>query len=93
MGGSLAVQSDMRVVFSGKAVSESAVLDVLDRLKARPGVSDVKPLYLRLVSADRRDRARRTVLPARSSPPAAGHRLSPPVRANSDLGIALPHLP
>ena len=44
---SLATQEDMAVVFSGKAVSESAVLDVLDRLKANPRLSDVKPLYLR----------------------------------------------
>lgn len=43
---SVAVQEDMRVVFSGKAVSESAVLDVLDRLKADPAIVDVKPLYL-----------------------------------------------
>ena len=44
---SLAVQEDMQVVFSGKAVNESAVLDVLDRLKANPNLKDVKPLYLR----------------------------------------------
>ena len=44
---SLAIQEDMRVVFSGKAVSESAVLDVLDRLKANANLTDVKPLYLR----------------------------------------------
>ena len=44
---SLAIQEDMRVVVSGKAVSESAVLDVLDRLKASSELSEVKPLYLR----------------------------------------------
>jgi len=44
---SLAAQEDMQVVFSGKAVSESAVLDVLDRLKANPKLIAVKPLYLR----------------------------------------------
>ena len=44
---SLAVAEDMKVVVSGKAASESAVLDVLDRLKANPRLSEVKPLYLR----------------------------------------------
>ncbi|HUT59798.1 MAG TPA: hypothetical protein VNA25_18275 [Phycisphaerae bacterium] len=44
---SLAIQEDMRVVVSGKAVNESAVLDVLDRLKANPKLAEVKPLYLR----------------------------------------------
>jgi len=53
---SLAVQQDMhegrpvrKVVLSGKAIDESAVLDVLDRLKANPRLSEVKPLYLRQV--------------------------------------------
>jgi hypothetical protein len=40
---SLAIREDMRVAFSGKAVSESAVLDVLDRLKANPKLSAVQP--------------------------------------------------
>ena len=44
---SLAIQEDMQVVFSGKAVGESAVLDVLDRLKANPRLTDVKQLYIR----------------------------------------------
>jgi len=44
---SLAVQEDMQVVFSGKAVSQSAVLDVLDRLKGNPKLSAVQPLYIR----------------------------------------------
>jgi hypothetical protein len=52
---SLAVQEDMRVVFSGKAVSESAVLDVLDRLKANANLADVKPLYLRQASRSGRE--------------------------------------
>lgn len=46
---SLGVQEDMQVVISGKAVSESAVLDVLDRLKANAKLAEVKPLYLRQV--------------------------------------------
>ena len=54
---SLAVQEDMQVVFSGKAVSESAVLDVLDRLKASKDLSDVKPLYLRKAGRDGRETA------------------------------------
>lgn len=52
---SLAVQEDMNVVFSGKAIGESAVLDVLDRLKANPKLSDVKPLYIRQAGRDRRE--------------------------------------
>ncbi len=44
---SLGVQEDMRVLLSGKAVSESAVLDVLDRLKANPKLSDIEPQYIR----------------------------------------------
>ena len=44
---SMAIQEDMKVVLSGKAVSESVVLDVLDRLKTNPRLSDVKSLYLR----------------------------------------------
>jgi len=44
---SLAIQEDMRVALSGRAVSELAVLDVLDRLKANAHLADVKPLYLR----------------------------------------------
>jgi len=51
---SLAVQEDLRVVFSGKAVSESAVLDVLDRLKANRRFTDVQPLYIRQASKDGR---------------------------------------
>jgi len=43
------------VVFSGKAIGESAVLDVLDRLKANPKLSDVKPLYIRQAGRDRRE--------------------------------------
>jgi hypothetical protein len=51
---SLAVREDMEVLFSGKATSESTVLDVLDRLKTNPKLTDVKPLYLR--RADRSGR-------------------------------------
>ncbi|HUS46703.1 MAG TPA: hypothetical protein VM098_01180 [Phycisphaerae bacterium] len=51
---SLGVQEDMRVVLSGRAVSETAVLDVLDKLKASPKLSDVMPLYIR--QADRQGR-------------------------------------
>jgi len=51
---SLGIQEDMQVVFSGKAVSESAVLDVLDRLKANPKLAGVQLLYTR--DADRSGR-------------------------------------
>jgi len=44
---SLAIEDDMRIVFSGKAVDQAAVLDVLDRLKANPRFADVTSLYLR----------------------------------------------
>jgi len=44
---SLGIQEDMRVLLSGKAVSESAVLDVLDRLTANPKLSDIEPQYIR----------------------------------------------
>ena len=52
---SLAIQEDMKVVLSGKAVSESAVLDVLDRLKANPKLVEVKQLYLRQAARQRRE--------------------------------------
>lgn len=43
----LSMHEDMQGVVSGKAVGESRVLEVLDRLKANPKFSEVKPLYLR----------------------------------------------
>ncbi len=50
---SLAIEEDMRVVVRGNAVSEPAVLDVLDRLKANPKLADVQQLY---IQADRQGR-------------------------------------
>jgi len=52
---SLAIEEDMRVVFSGKAINETAVLEVLDHLRDNSRFADVKPLYLRESSASRRD--------------------------------------
>ncbi len=52
---SLAIGEDMRILVSGKASDERAVLEVLDRLKASPGFSDVKPLYIREVGGGARD--------------------------------------
>jgi hypothetical protein len=52
---SLAIEEDMRIAFSGKAVSEGAVLEVLDQLKANPRFADVKPLYLRESGRSRRE--------------------------------------
>ena len=58
---SLAIQEDpagpkdMRAVFSGKAVSESAVLDVLDRLKANTALHDVKPRNIHRVGRSGRE--------------------------------------
>ena len=54
---SLAIQEDMKVVLIGKAVSESAVLDVLDRLKANPKLKlvEVKHLYLRRAARQGRE--------------------------------------
>jgi hypothetical protein len=46
---SLAIGEDMRVLLSGKATDEGAALEVMDRLKASPRFSDVKPLYIREV--------------------------------------------
>ena len=40
------VKEDMRVGLSGKAKSKSAVLDLLDRLRANPGLADVKQEYI-----------------------------------------------
>ncbi|HDZ22037.1 hypothetical protein LCGC14_0467570 [marine sediment metagenome] len=44
---SLTIQEDMQMVFSGKAVNEEAVLDVLDKLKDSPAFSQVRQMYLR----------------------------------------------
>ncbi|HUT56434.1 MAG TPA: hypothetical protein VNA25_01015 [Phycisphaerae bacterium] len=52
---SLAMGENMRVLLSGKATGEGAVLEVLDRLKGSPGFSDVKPLYIREVGGETRD--------------------------------------
>ncbi|HUU11376.1 MAG TPA: hypothetical protein VM431_12690 [Phycisphaerae bacterium] len=43
----LSMHEDLRGVVSGKAVAESRVLEVLDRLKTNPKFSDVKAVYLR----------------------------------------------
>jgi hypothetical protein len=43
----LAVDKDLQVLLSGKAVDETAFLEVLDRLKSSPKFSDVKYDYLR----------------------------------------------
>lgn len=50
-----AIQEGTKVVLTGKAVSESAVLDVLDRLKANPKLVEVKQLYLRQAARQRRE--------------------------------------
>jgi len=52
---SLALDEGLRVLLSGKARDESAVLEVLDRLKADARFSDVKPLYIREVGAEARE--------------------------------------
>ena len=46
---------EMNVILAGKAVSEAAVLDVLDRIKADPRMSQVKSLYLREAGRDGRE--------------------------------------
>lgn len=51
----LAIGDDVRVALSGKAVSEAAVLDLLDRLKANPKLAAVKPLYIRQAGRDGRE--------------------------------------
>jgi len=52
---SLSVSEGMKVTFSGKAVSESAVLSVMDKLKSDKSITEVKSLYMRRSSRDRRD--------------------------------------
>jgi hypothetical protein len=52
---SLAMGENMRVLLSGKATDEGAVLEVLDRLKGSPRFSDVKPLYIREVGGETKD--------------------------------------
>ena len=52
---SLAMGENMRVLLSGKATGEGAVLEVLDRLKGSPRFSDVKPLYIREVGGETQD--------------------------------------
>lgn len=42
----LTVKEDMRVGLSGKAVSKSAVLDLLDRLRTNPALAEVKQEYI-----------------------------------------------
>jgi hypothetical protein len=46
---SLAVGDDMRVLLSGKATDQAAVMDVVDRLNKSPKFSNVKTLYVREV--------------------------------------------
>ena len=48
---------EMKVVLAGKAVSETAVLDVLDRIKENPRMSQVKSLYLRQAGRNGREKA------------------------------------
>jgi len=43
---SLTVKEDMRIGLSGTAVSKSAVLDLLDRLRKDPALADVKQEYI-----------------------------------------------
>ena len=47
MFSSLAVKQDRRGAVSGKAVSESAVFEVLDALKSSRALDEVKLLYVR----------------------------------------------
>jgi len=44
---SLTVRDDHKVLLTAKCEDERTALEVLDRLKTAPGLSDVKPLYLR----------------------------------------------
>jgi len=51
----LSVNEEMKVTFSGKAISESAVLSVMDKLKSDKSITEVKSLYMRRSSRERRD--------------------------------------
>ena len=52
---SVALRAEGRGALSGKAVDEKAVLDVMDRMNAAAGFSDVKLLYVREASAGSRE--------------------------------------
>ena len=52
---SLMIRQDMEAMLTGKSSSESAVLDVLDRLKSNPALGQVKPLYIRQAGGTSRD--------------------------------------
>jgi hypothetical protein len=43
---SLAISEDMRVLLSGKAADQRAVLEVVDRLNGNPNFADVQSLYI-----------------------------------------------
>lgn len=52
---SLTIQEDMQIMLSGKATSEDAVLDVLDRLKNDPRLMNIKPLSISQGTGSNRD--------------------------------------
>lgn len=52
---SVMVREDMQAMLTGKAVNESAVLDVLDRLKANSKLTAVKPMYIRQAGGASKD--------------------------------------
>lgn len=44
---SVTANEDMQIHLTGSSVNEAAAMEVLDRLKSNPKLTDVKPLYLR----------------------------------------------
>ena len=52
---SVMVREDLQAMLTGKAVNESAVLDVLDRLKSNPKLTAVKPMYIRQAGGASKD--------------------------------------
>ena len=52
---SVTIREDLQTLVIGKSATESAVLDVRDRLMANPRLTDVKLLYTRQAGGTSRD--------------------------------------
>jgi hypothetical protein len=52
---SLTIREDMQAQLAGKAISEEAILGVLDRLKSNPKLGNVKPLFIRQAGGTSRE--------------------------------------
>ncbi len=52
---SLLIRQDTQALLTGKSVNEAAVLEMLDRLKANPRLTNVKPMFIRQAGGASRD--------------------------------------